>query len=333
MPVLLTNGYIHSTSDPYANALHAEKGVITWMGSEETAESMVQATAAEPVKPTDISGGLVTPAIIDAFTTHPVQDPADPRQAATVIQPNATEHNYFYAENTDVDATGIWVSQERLDQLASILESISAPTQLLIESAHATDLDHIIQALSKVNAQTLMRSRHRIKFNHPISADQLQALKTLNLSATIVPDHENGKLVVHVPAADLLSNGIHLVIGSGDYTGNFWDILTAFVEHPNEAQRISTRATFNAVSRDGYRILPAKISQQKMSDGRLAIGAEANLCVWHANQLGVQAPDVSAAHWSTDARAGTPLLPILNSTDTAPVLSAVIKSGEFSYQS
>lgn len=46
--------------------------------------------------------------------------------------------------------------------------------------------------------------------------------------------------------------------------------------------------------------------------GQLAIGAQATFAVWTASELAVQTPDVRISSWSTDARAGTPILPVVD---------------------
>ena len=60
----------------------------------------------------------------------------------------------------------------------------------------------------------------------------------------------------------------------------------------------------------------------------MAVGSPGDLNIWRAEQLGVQAPDEKAAHWSTDKRAGTALLPILSSATDAPSLAGVIRGGQ-----
>src|SRR5699024_3539597 len=61
--------------------------------------------------------------------------------------------------------------------------------------------------------------------------------------------------------------------------------------------------------------------------GVLRVGAPADLASWHVEALAVQAPDERAAHWSTDERAGTPLLPFFGAGEPAPRLLRLWQRG------
>ncbi|KUG57957.1 hypothetical protein [Nesterenkonia jeotgali] len=78
-PRLLTNGTIHSPSEPYADAMLVEDGLIAWVGSDET--------AAERRDPDlvihDLDRALVTPAFVGwvELTDPDAADPAAPGSA------------------------------------------------------------------------------------------------------------------------------------------------------------------------------------------------------------------------------------------------------------
>lgn len=78
-PRLLTNGTIHSPSEPYADAMLVEDGLIAWVGSDET--------AAERREPDlvihDLDRALVTPAFVGwvELTASDAVDPAAPGSA------------------------------------------------------------------------------------------------------------------------------------------------------------------------------------------------------------------------------------------------------------
>lgn len=59
---LYRNGVVHSSADPFAEAILVEDGVVAWLGAEDTAAGLV-ARADEVV---DLDGALVTPAFVDA---------------------------------------------------------------------------------------------------------------------------------------------------------------------------------------------------------------------------------------------------------------------------
>ncbi len=214
-----------------------------------------------------------------------------------------------------------------MSQLADILAEIKPPTQLLVESENAQQLDDILSALERQPAASLMRSRHRILANHTITEPLINRLVSVHASVTVVPDIDAGTPKIHAPIASLIANGIHVATGTGQWSGSFWDLVTALIEHEDQAQRLSTRAAFNTVSRDGVRVWPSQIAQEHMAAGRIAVGAPADLNIWRADELGVQAPDIQAAHWSTDKRAGSALLPILSSSTQRPQLELRIRHG------
>jgi predicted amidohydrolase YtcJ len=59
---LYRNGVIHSSADPFAEALLVDGGVVSWLGSEDTAAGL----AARADRVVDLDGALVTPGFVDA---------------------------------------------------------------------------------------------------------------------------------------------------------------------------------------------------------------------------------------------------------------------------
>lgn len=57
---LLTNGTIHSTSEPYAGSMIVEDGLVAWVGAEDTAERLVEGRFAQQ----DLDRALVAPAFV-----------------------------------------------------------------------------------------------------------------------------------------------------------------------------------------------------------------------------------------------------------------------------
>ncbi|GAA4109571.1 hypothetical protein [Enteractinococcus coprophilus] len=324
--LLLTNGYIHSVAEPYANALHLDNGVIAWLGSDETAQQMVAATVSGPVETYDLAGMLVTPAFVDGFATTQLSD-LDPRARVSANTP--IDGGVYYAPLSEpvADAAGLFISAQELESLEAILAQLKPPTQLFIESRDPEELSQILAGLSHQPNATLMRCRHRVLLNHAVTDEQIAKLVKLHVSVTVVPDILDNTPTFHAPIASLIAGGVHVATGSGAWDGSIWELLTALIEHPDEAQRISTRAAFNTVSRDANRVLPSRVAQAQMGAGQAAVGSPADVNIWRADQLGVQAPDEKAAHWSTDKRAGTALLPILSSATAPPSLNGVIRGG------
>ncbi|NKX53961.1 amidohydrolase [Arthrobacter mobilis] len=86
-----------------------------------------------------------------------------------------------------------------------------------------------------------------------------------------------------------------------------WAAVRACLEHHNPAERVSARAAFLAHTRAGWRAA----GERNPLEGQLAPGTPATFAVWDVEELSVQTPDNRVSAWSTDARAGTPLLPSL----------------------
>jgi predicted amidohydrolase YtcJ len=59
---LYRNGVVHSSADPFAEAILVDDGVVTWLGAEDTAAGL----AARADEVVDLDGALVTPGFVDA---------------------------------------------------------------------------------------------------------------------------------------------------------------------------------------------------------------------------------------------------------------------------
>jgi predicted amidohydrolase YtcJ len=101
-----------------------------------------------------------------------------------------------------------------------------------------------------------------------------------------------------------------------------WATVRACLEHHNPDERISARAAFLAHTRAGWRAA----GERNPLEGQLAPGTPATFAVWDVEELSVQTPDNRVSAWSTDARAGTPLLPSLD-VDRMPVCERTVVDG------
>ena len=108
----------------------------------------------------------------------------------------------------------------------------------------------------------------------------------------------------------MLSAGVPLVLGSDAPVTEVdgWQVVRAGMNMANADARISARAAFLAQTRSTYRAM----GEMNPFAGQLVIGAPATFAVWTASELAVQTPDVRISSWSTDARAGTPMLPVVD---------------------
>jgi len=115
--------------------------------------------------------------------------------------------------------------------------------------------------------------------------------------------------------ASLLAAGVPVTMGSDSPVTALdpWASVRACIQHSNPDESISARAAFIAHSRAGWRATGARDPLL----GQLAPGTPASFAVWQVEELMVQTPDNRVQSWSTDPRAGTPLLPALD-TENPP---------------
>ncbi|MFC7402335.1 amidohydrolase family protein [Citricoccus sp. GCM10030269] len=175
-------------------------------------------------------------------------------------------------------------------------------------------------------------ARHRVSWNGPVDGDSIRVLAEHSLSVTVVPEPEGDTLAVRAPVASLLAGGVPVAFGSGGLAADLWAVLRASLEHADPEQRISARAGFTAATRAGLRALPASLGDRFSMAGRIAPSSPATFGIWAADALSVQAPDGRVAAWSTDTRAGTPLLPVLEEGTAAPRCLATVVDGQTVYR-
>ncbi|HQY32651.1 MAG TPA: amidohydrolase family protein [Actinotalea sp.] len=181
---------------------------------------------------------------------------------------------------------------------------------------------------------------HRLENLAMVDASALATIVLLGLAAGVqpalaargaVPGGEHlrrlgpARAASVAPWADLAGAGVPLAVGSGSPAGPFdpWAAIRAAIEHEDPSQRISARAAFRAHTRGGWRVAGLDAT----GAGEIRLGAPADLAVWRTGPLGVQAPDGRLAAWSTDPRAGTPLLPELGAGLPAPQCVQTLRAG------
>lgn len=185
-------------------------------------------------------------------------------------------------------------------------------------------LDGVRAAFAGPDARAARRTAPRVEHAEMADADAVAALSGLGLSASVQPlfDARWGgsegmyarrlgpaRAVRLNPFAALAAAGVPLALGSDSPVTPVdpWAAVSAAVHHRTPAQRITARAAFRAHTRGGWRLA----GLEHLGAGEVRVGAPAHLAVWDAPTLTVQAPDTGRAAWSTDRRAGSPLLPEL----------------------
>lgn len=181
---------------------------------------------------------------------------------------------------------------------------------------------------------------HRIEHAEMIDAQALATLVLLGVRLSVQPAFDAawggpggmyasrlgaGRAAALNPLADLAAAGIPLAFGSDAPVTPFdpWGGVRAAVSHHAADQRISARAAFRAHTRGGWRAA----GLDHTGAGEIRVGAPAHLAIWRAEHLAVQGAGGRVATWSTDARAGTPLLPDLEPGAVAPHCVRTLRSG------
>nr|WP_202627698.1 amidohydrolase family protein [Cellulomonas sp. APG4] len=230
-----------------------------------------------------------------------------------------------------------------------VTNHVTAVTRAGVQAAFHVIGDHAMdevllgfRAASDVDGVGAVRAAgHRIEHAEMIDAPALSAMVLLGLMASVQPGFDaawggaDGMYAARLgpvraaamnPFADLAGAGVPLALGSDSPVTPFdpWGAVLACLQHHEPSQRISARAAFRAHTRGGWRA--ARLDHT--GAGEIRLGAPADLAIWRADELAVQAPDGRLAAWSTDARAGTPLLPVLGDDVARPTCLRTLRAGE-----
>ncbi|MDQ0374523.1 amidohydrolase [Cellulomonas humilata] len=186
----------------------------------------------------------------------------------------------------------------------------------------------------------IARMGHRLEHAEMVDAPTLAALVLLGVRLSMQPAFDAawggpggmyatrlgaGRAAALNPLADLAAAGVPLAFGSDSPVTPVdpWAGVRAAVQHRAVDQRISARAAFRASTRGGWRVA----GLDHTGAGELRVGAPAHLAVWRAENLTVQAAEGQFSSWSTDARAGIPLLPDLAPDAADPVCLRTVRGG------
>lgn len=208
------------------------------------------------------------------------------------------------------------------------------------DRAMAEVLRGVQGAAEHLGAGAVRAGGHRLEHAEMLDAAALAEVLLLGLSVSAQPAfdaHWGGPDGLYAqrlgpvraaglnPFADLAAAGVPLAFGSDSPVTPFdpWGAVRAAVFHHESDQRVSARAAFRAHTRGGWRLG----RERGGAAGQIALGAPAHLAIWRADTLTVQAPDHRVAAWSTDARAGTPLLPELGPDLPSPRCLRTLRDG------
>lgn len=206
-------------------------------------------------------------------------------------------------------------------------------------------LDVVLRGLERtaqeLGLEAVRRARHRLEHVELADDDAIAALVHFGVAVSGQPifdalwGREGGLYEQRLGPrsagmnrfASLLSAGVLVALGSDSPVTALdpWASVRACLQHGNPSENISARAAFIAHTRAGWRLA----GRSPMS-GQLAPGTPASFAVWQVDELMVQTADNRVQAWSTDPRAGTPLLPALD-TENAPLCLETVHDGHRLY--
>jgi predicted amidohydrolase YtcJ len=126
------------------------------------------------------------------------------------------------------------------------------------------------------------------------------------------------------PFGSMARAGIVLAFGSDSPITPLdpWGGVRAAAFHHEPGERLTVRAAFNAHTRGGHR------ARRDDEAGILQPGSAATFAVWElSSDLVVQTPDERVASWSTDVRAGVPVLPDVSPGTSLPTCVRTVVAG------
>ncbi|MHA7275627.1 amidohydrolase [Arthrobacter sp. Hz1] len=209
-------------------------------------------------------------------------------------------------------------------------------------------LDAVLGGLALVagahGIEAVRKARHRLEHVEFADAEAIAQLVHFGITVSAQPAFDArwggadglysqrvgaDRLASMNPFAGFLAAGVPLCFGSDSPVTSLdpWATLRAGVMHHNPAHRISARAAFIAHTRAGWRA----VGTAHPLLGQLVPGAPASYAVWEVEELMVQTADSRVQSWSTDPRAGTPLLPALD-TGADPLCLETVHRGRQLYQ-
>lgn len=380
-PVMLHNGTVHSTAEPYAEAMLVENGQVAWLGSDETAQRL----ADERMLHQDLDRGLVTPAFVgsaavtleqlEAGTLTEILDGAATSFGCSTLRlrvpveaqkltgdtrdslaeslrsalTTAGEHPvavYPVVELTGVRADGGAPSIAPVNTMLDLLGELDP----VAENPIAVQLRFAEVMPNLLGVRSWCTEAGRQLFLECTEADAAEVVDA------VVTSHQHLRELKQTPSPvtptvlvgfdsaasehweTLLNTGVHVLLNRPGHLAtalragvptaaappegqNPWQLVSEHVHFDDDP--VSVRAGFNAQTRGAYRSLVGAAPES----AQLNPGSAATYTVWEVDQLAVQTPNSTAAAWSTDTRARTPLLPFLDGVEL-PRLVGTVVAGE-----
>ncbi|WP_113717925.1 amidohydrolase [Arthrobacter dokdonensis] len=232
--------------------------------------------------------------------------------------------------------------QQVTDHLAAVSElGVSGGFHIIGDGAMDIACEGLVKAAERVGLDKVRAAGHRFEHAEMVDAGAMDVLARHAVTVSVQPVFDAlwgggdgmyaGRLGARRaaalnPVATFYAAGVPVCFGSDAPVTplNPWASVRAALNHHQPDQRISARAAFIGHTRAGWRA--ARGSNPML--GQLAPGAPASFAVWEIDQLMVQVADERVQSWSTDPRAGTPLLPALDTENDPRCLQTVHRGRE-----
>lgn len=274
--------------------------------------------------------GAAASDVPDAASTEGQTAAGDAAPAPAVVGYRPLRHTA--GTQDDGPSAGVWIAADALAQgeldraVAAAVETgeqvYLVPSDLAEPAAVSAAQDASLSALRAAEKScgipAIGRTRPRLVVGAPLTAEEEHFLAGLSASVTVVVDAEGR---TEAPVAGLLAGAVPVCLSLAA-DPNPWAAVRAALHHPDAAQSVSARSAYTAATRTGLRALSDTPAARVDLPARLAVSAPATFGLWDADAVTVQAPDGRVAAWSTDTRAGTPLLPSLDRGGELPRLRA-----------
>jgi predicted amidohydrolase YtcJ len=250
-----------------------------------------------------------------------------------------------YADDPDTSGH-LYVSAEDVARhvIACTEADLQAGFHVIGDRAADAVVEGFRRAAEKLGAAALVRARHRLEHLEMVTPEQMRLLGEWGVTASVQPMFdslwggtdslyaqrlgEERSLAMNA-FASLNRAGVALAFGSDTPVTPFdpWGAVRAAGHHHNPDERLTVRAAFNAHTRGGWR------AARRDEGGVIAPGAPASIAVWDVpGELAVQTPNARVAAWSTDPRAGVPLLPDLHPDLDLPTCVLTLVHGQVAFE-
>jgi predicted amidohydrolase YtcJ len=283
------------------------------------------------------------PGVFEHVTTYGLAGLAGDLNADGALGSRTAALREAYADRVDHRGHAYLTPEEIAEHVIACTErNVQAGFHCIGDQA----LDNIARgfelAAEKVGVQALVAARHRLEHVEMPNVDAIATLARCGVVASVQPMFDalwggpDGMYAERVgdrwqgmnPFGSLARAGVVLAFGSDSPVTEpgGWEAVRAAAFHHEQSERITVRAAFQAHTRGGWRA--AGIDDA----GVLAPGTAATYAIWLSDaDLVVQTPDSRVAAWSTDPRAGVPVLPDL-SAGAVPTCQRTAVGGRVIYE-